>query len=184
MKWKNLLMAMGTVVFGLAILTGCEKKTEEPKAKSKAPEVKTTTEPVKTTEKTPATTQEKAPAATQEKPPAVMQEKTPEAVKTTPAVAEKSVAELEKMKPADMTVDQLKTMAANSKDGLALKQKELNSLKDQFKAIPATDLLGDKAKSLKDKIEKLTKEIADLQAKHQSYIGALKDKKVDIKGLE
>ena len=164
MKASKVLKMMVAAVMAAGLWAGCEKKTEEPATQVKAPAVKAVKEAAKA--------------------PAAVVEKAPEAAKAPEAPAEKSKAEMEKMKPAEMTVDQLKAMATECKDNLALKDMEMIALKDQLKEIPATELLGEKAKSLKDQVEKLAKEINDLKAKQMTYISALKDKKVDVKGLE
>jgi hypothetical protein len=83
-----------------------------------------------------------------------------------------------------MDAGQLRNMAAKYKDAIAAKGEEVKALTAKLKEIPVTEMLGEKAKSLKAQIEKLGKSVSSLKERFQVYYNSLKEKGGDTSGLD
>jgi len=88
-------------------------------------------------------------------------------------------AEAEKMDSG-----QLRAMAAKYKDAIAAKGEEIKELTAKLKDIPVTEMLGEKAKSLKAQIDKLGASVSSLKERFQVYYKSLKEKGGDTAGLD
>ena len=63
------------------------------------------------------------------------------------------------------------------KGAIEAKKPEVERIQKELKEIPLTDMLGDKAKGLKDDISKLNVEISKLQERMEVYASELSKKK-------
>ena len=88
-------------------------------------------------------------------------------------------AEAEKMDLA-----QLRDKAMTYKDAIAAKVKEIEAEGLKLKEIPIADIMGDKAKKLKDDIDELTQTVAALKERLNIYLEELKKKGGDTTGLQ
>jgi len=88
-------------------------------------------------------------------------------------------AEAEKMDAA-----QLRATALDYQKAIQAKEPEVQKLADQIKAIPLTELMGEKATTLKADMEKLSKSIAALKERMQVYVDQLKARNGDLTGLD
>ena len=84
--------------------------------------------------------------------------KTPEEVKQDAGEMDKSALEKK--------VEEYKTLISEQ-------QGKLEDLQKQLKDIPVTEMMGEKAKELKDQMSKITDSIKELEAKMQSYLDQL-----------
>ncbi|NLX23073.1 MAG: hypothetical protein GXY55_15585 [Phycisphaerae bacterium] len=95
----------------------------------------------------------------------------------------KSIAEA-KAEAEKMDVEALRAKALSYKEAIVAKQKEISELQGRIKEIPITEALGEKAKSLKQDAEALTKSLGALKDRFEVYYGELKEKKGDLSGLD
>lgn len=95
----------------------------------------------------------------------------------------KSIAEA-KAEAEKMDVETLRAKALSYKEAIVAKQKEISELQGRIKEIPITEALGEKAKSLKQDAEALTKSLGALKDRFEVYYGELKEKKGDLSGLD
>lgn len=95
----------------------------------------------------------------------------------------KSIAEA-KAEAEKMDVEALRAKAMSYKEAIVAKQKEISELQGRIKEIPITEALGEKAKSLKQDAEALTKSLGALKDRFEVYYGELKEKKGDLSGLD
>jgi len=89
-----------------------------------------------------------------------------------------------KAEAEQMDVDALRAQAVAFKDSILAKQKDLEKINEQLKQIPVTELLGEKAKTLKTEVETVTKSLSALKERFDVYVGKLKEKKGDLSGLD
>ena len=95
----------------------------------------------------------------------------------------KSIADI-KAEAEKMDVDALRKAALDYKDKIMAKKGDLKKLAEELKGIAPAELLGDKAKELKEKIKPIEESISDLTKKLGIYVEKLTEKKGDISGLE
>jgi len=86
--------------------------------------------------------------------------------------------EAEKMSTSD-----LRSTAMAYKDAITAKKGELETLAAKLKAIPVTEMVGEKAKSLNAEIGKVKDSITALTERFQVYFDKLKEKGGDVSGL-
>jgi len=72
-----------------------------------------------------------------------------------------------------MDAEQLRAAALNYQKAIEAKEPEVQKLADQIKAIPLTELMSEKATTLKADMEKLSKSIAALKERMQVYVDQL-----------
>lgn len=83
-----------------------------------------------------------------------------------------------------MDVSALRAQAMAYKDAILAKQKDLEKIQEQIKQIPVTELLGEKAKTLKAEVGTITESLRALKERFDVYVGKLKEKNGDLSGLE
>jgi len=83
-----------------------------------------------------------------------------------------------------MNTGQLRAAALAYKDTIVAKKAELEKIAAELKAIPVTELLGEKAKQLKANVDSLTKTIDALKERFDVYYAKLKEKSGDLSGLQ
>lgn len=94
----------------------------------------------------------------------------------------KPIAEV-KAEAEKMDVEQLRAAALNYQKAIQAKEPEVQKLAEQIKAIPLTELMGEKATTLKADMEKVSKSIAALKERMQVYVDQLKARNGDLTGL-
>ena len=102
---------------------------------------------------------------------------------TSPGVYEidtnKPVAEI-KAAVEKMDVEQIKEVAAKYTEALQDKKVDVDALVAKLKEIPMTEMLGEKAKSIKTEMDELTTSLKALQERLDVYVTKLKELKVDV----
>lgn len=88
-------------------------------------------------------------------------------------------AEAEKMSVAD-----LRSTAMAYKDAIAAKVEEVQKEGLKLKDVPLTEMLGDKAKTIKAKVDELQKSVSALTERYKTYLDELKKKGGDLTGLQ
>jgi len=83
-----------------------------------------------------------------------------------------------------MDTGQLRATAVAYKEAIVAKKAEVEKIAAELKAIPVTELLGEKAKQLKANVDSLTKSIDALKERFDVYYAKLKEKSGDLSGLE
>lgn len=83
-----------------------------------------------------------------------------------------------------MSAEKLRAMAMTYKEAIQAKQGEVEKVASKLKDIPATELLGEKAKGLKADIANLNKSVSALRERFQVYYDKLKEKGGDLSGLQ
>ena len=91
----------------------------------------------------------------------------------------KPVAEI-KAAVEKMDVEQIKEVAAKYTEALQDKKVDVDALVAKLKEIPMTEMLGEKAKSIKTEMDELTKSLKALQERLDVYVTKLKELKVDV----
>ncbi len=74
--------------------------------------------------------------------------------------------------------------ATKYKKAILGKKDEIKEMVAKIKEIPITDLLGEKAKTLKTEAKNLENTLTELTARFQVYYDALKEKGASLSGLE
>jgi len=69
------------------------------------------------------------------------------------------------------------------KKAIEAKEGDVEKLAAKLKDIPVTEMLGEKAKSLKVDMERLQQSVSALQERFQIYYDKLKEKGGDVSGL-
>ncbi len=85
-----------------------------------------------------------------------------------------------KAEAAKMDEAALRASAEKYQKALAGKQGELDKVVASLKDIPVTEMLGDKAKTLKDDMARLSTSITALSERMQVYVAELKSKGGDV----
>lgn len=85
---------------------------------------------------------------------------------------------------AKMSTDDLRAQALAYKDAILAKQQDVQKLADQLKGINVTEMLGDKAKTLKADMEKLQSSVSALKERFNVYYNQLQEKKGNLEGLQ
>ena len=75
-----------------------------------------------------------------------------------------------------MDADALRKMADTYNDALLAKQKDLDALKARLADIPISEMLGEKAKAIKDDLEEITKSVNALTERMDIYVKEFKAK--------
>lgn len=168
-----------TAAAGLLIGTGCSKKEEAAPPPASVPAARITpAEP-----SAPAT----APAAT-------TAESIAQQVKeqTTAAVTAMNVQARDVMDDLNLSVeairekvdgfsaDQVLAYVDQYKTVLLEKKEQIAALTNQIKALPVTELMGDKAKMLKDRLSQYTGEVSALKERYTVYLDKLKAYGIDL----
>ena len=83
-----------------------------------------------------------------------------------------------------MNVEQLKAAAVQYKNAIAAKKAELDKVAAKLKAIPVTEQLGEKAKTLQADVANIGKSVNALTERFQVYYNKLKEKGGDVSGLQ
>ena len=83
-----------------------------------------------------------------------------------------------------LDADALRKMAETYKEAILAKQKDVDALAAKLKDIPITDMLGEKAKSIKDDMAEVTKSVSALTKRMEIYVKELKAKDGDVSGLD
>ena len=83
-----------------------------------------------------------------------------------------------------MDASQLRSMAMTYKDAITAKMQEVTQETAKLKEIPIADVMGEKAKELKAKIDEFQKQVDALKERLQVYVDELKKKGGDISGLQ
>jgi uncharacterized coiled-coil DUF342 family protein len=83
-----------------------------------------------------------------------------------------------------MNVEQLKAAAMQYKDAIVAKKAELDKITAKLKAIPVTEQLGEKAKTLQADVANIGKSVNALTERFQVYYNKLKEMGGDVSGLE
>ncbi len=78
----------------------------------------------------------------------------------------------------------LRTKALEYKDAILSKVKELAKYEESLKAIPAAELLGEKAGEIKKQITDVTASLKSLNDRYAIYYDLLKEKAGDLTGLD
>jgi hypothetical protein len=82
-----------------------------------------------------------------------------------------------------MDVEQLKAMATKYKDAIVAKKADVDKVMAKMKDIPATELLGKEAQSLKQDIDALSASVKALKERFDIYYNKLVEKGADVSGL-
>jgi len=82
-----------------------------------------------------------------------------------------------------MNTDELRSAAMAYKKAIEAKEGDVEKLAAKLKDIPVTEMLGEKAKSLKVDMERLQQSVSALQERFQIYYDKLKEKGGDVSGL-
>ena len=82
-----------------------------------------------------------------------------------------------------MNTDELRTTAMAYKKAIEAKEGDVEKLAAKLKDIPVTEMLGEKAKSLKADMDELQQSVSALQERFQIYYDKLKEKGGDVSGL-
>ena len=166
----------------LLIIAGCKKGNDDSTEMMSSEEVaeKTHAAAVQTTEKA-ADVTAKAEEVTKE-----VTQKAEEAVASISVKAEEVMGDLnqsveaikEKVAEFDKTqllayVDQYKTLLLENKDQIA-------AMTEQVKALPMTELMGDKAKALKSQLAQYTDQFNALKERYTVYLDKLQEYGVDL----
>jgi len=83
-----------------------------------------------------------------------------------------------------MSVEKLRSIATTYKKAITAKKDDVEELAFRLKNIPLTKMMSDEAKDLKADIDALNKSISSLHQRFDIYYEKLKEKGVDISGLE
>lgn len=83
-----------------------------------------------------------------------------------------------------MNADQLRAAALEYQKAIQAKEPQVKKIADEIKAIPITEMTGEKAQTLMADMEKLTKSLAALNERMQVYVDKLKAANGDLTGLE
>ncbi len=94
----------------------------------------------------------------------------------------KPVSEI-KAEAAKMDPDDLRRMALEYKKAIQAKMDEAARLKSQIKDIPLKEMLGEKAKQLKQELGSITDSVKALKERFNVYLAELKKKGGDLTGL-
>ncbi len=89
-----------------------------------------------------------------------------------------------KAEAAKMDVDGLREMALKYKEAIQAKLEDAGKIKEELKGVPLTEMLGEKAKELKQELEPITKSINALKERFNVYYNELKKKSGDLSGLK
>jgi len=111
-------------------------------------------------------------------------EKTKETSKVVQEAQKEVTEKLAEVKPQDMEVGQLRSEAMKLQEQIMSKRTDIDELTEQLKKIPVTEMLGEKAKTLKADIDKLNKIIKELTDQYNLFYNALKAKNGDLSGLK
>jgi len=101
---------------------------------------------------------------------------------TVTADVEKPITEVQ-AQAQTMSVADLKTTAVEYQQALTAKQVDLQKVLAQVKEIPLTEVLGEKAKTLKTEAQKIESSVKALTERFQVYYNKLKEKGGDLSGL-
>jgi hypothetical protein len=83
-----------------------------------------------------------------------------------------------------LDVSGLRDMAMQYKDAIMANKGEVEKLADKLKAMPATEMLGEEAKAIKNEMDDLTNSLTALQQRFQIYFDQLKSQDGDLTGLD
>jgi len=82
-----------------------------------------------------------------------------------------------------MNTDELRTTAMAYKKAIEAKEGDVEKLAAKLKDIPVTEMLGEKAKSLKADMDELQQSVSALQERFRIYYDKLKEKGGDVSGM-
>ncbi len=89
-----------------------------------------------------------------------------------------------KAEAAEMDMNDLREMALKYKEAILAKLAEAGELKNELKEIPLKEMLGEKAKALKQELEPIMKSVNALKERFKIYYAELKKKSGDLTGLD
>lgn len=162
---------------GLLIGSGCKKKADGSVEMMSPDEVAEQTQVVATQ------TVEKAEEVRQQ-----VADKTREAVSMLTVKAEDVMGDLNqsveslKEKVASFDQTQLQAYADKYKELITEKKDQIASLTEQIKAIPISDMMGEKTLALKEQLGKYTQQITALKERYTVYLDKLKDSGAEQSG--
>ncbi len=95
-------------------------------------------------------------------------------------------------KPVDQIKTEVQTMSVNDLEAFAKayageimsKKTELGKIGDEIKALTVSDLMGDKAKHIKDNLSAISGEVGALTVRYQVYADKFREKGGDVSRIQ
>lgn len=95
-------------------------------------------------------------------------------------------------KPVEQIKTEVQTMSVNDLEAfakayageIASKKTDVEKIGDQIKALTVSDLMGDKAKNIKDKLSSISGEVDALKVRYQVYADKFREKGGDIAKIQ
>jgi len=95
-------------------------------------------------------------------------------------------------KPVDQIKAEVQTMSVNDLEAfakayageIASKKTEVGKIGDQIKALTVSDLMGDKAKNIKDNLSAISGEVEALTVRYQLYADKFREKGGDVSKIQ